>query len=230
MGVFLGPAAGCPVLCGHRGCRGRWPVLRTADSQSLPCQGLSLCSPRSAARLHPRAFPWGFPVPQNPRSLHRLHLALAATVAELTRWTGGDGEPPSSGAELARSAHSRPLRVSWPLLPSHTVDTDGGHTPVAGTLSGPRFTAEPSKPVCRLSPQPAALGSPLGPALGLSRRPCHLALMPSSSAASASPPPYCCSATSAPGPAPAQGARGPTRLNSRGVGAPSHGWSHPGTL
>lgn len=227
MGVFLGPAAGCPVLCGHRGCRGRWPVLRTADSQSLLCQGLSLCSPRSAARPRPRAFPRGFPIPQNPRSLHRLHLALAATAAELTLWTGGDGRP-------TRGLCGFPGLCSPPTLWTLTVDTRAWRGPSLGPGSrrspSGRGREPPSEPACRLSPQPATLGSPVGPALGLSSRPCHLALMPSSSAASASPPPYCCSATSAPGPAPAQGARGPTRLNSRGVGAPSHGWSHPGTL
>lgn len=125
VGVFLGPAAGCPVLCGHRGCRGRWPVLRTADSQSLLCQGLSLCSPRSAARPRPRAFPRGFPIPQNPRSLHRLHLALAATVAELTLWTGGDGRP-------TRGLCGFPGLCSPPTLWTLTVDTRAWRGPSLG--------------------------------------------------------------------------------------------------
>lgn len=172
MGVFLGPAAGCPVLCGHRGCRGRWPVLRTADSQSLLCQGLSLCSPRSAARPCPRAFPRGFPVPQNPRSLHRLHPALAATVAELTLWTGGDGRP-------TRGLCGFPGLCSPPTLWTLTVDTRAWRGPSLGPGSwrspSGRGREPPSEPACRLSPQPLTTTC----RAGLPRGPCPRAQQPS---------------------------------------------------
>lgn len=142
----------------------------------------------------------------------------------MDRWAG---EPPSSGAELARSAPSRPLRLSWPLLPAQPVDTDSGHARGEDPLWAPG-PWEPFRAGLR-TVQRACLG-PLGTAPPLATAPQQAPPLgpapPLSTTTLGSP--WALSSGSADVPV-TWSSRSlclpTTRLNGTGAGTPSRGWS-----